>query len=104
MLGQPHMLAVLHAFDPSGRTPLRFRELESRLQISPKTLSQRLKTLVEVGFLTRRAYNEIPPRVEYEPTAKAGELRTVFEALEAWARRYTLTAASVVATTGKPRG
>ncbi|HTT14716.1 MAG TPA: helix-turn-helix domain-containing protein [Thermoplasmata archaeon] len=101
MLGQPHVLELLHAFDGSNGRPIRFKELESRLRISPKTLSQRLRTLVEAGFLSRTAYNEIPPRVEYLPTAKAKELGPLFDVLDRWARRNRLTAVPSVSVVGR---
>lgn len=72
------------------KQPLRFTELEDALGISPKVLSQRLKELVEVGLVSRQSYDEIPPRVEYEPTAKAKELDPAFQFLYAWAERHDL--------------
>ncbi|HKS59647.1 MAG TPA: helix-turn-helix domain-containing protein [Thermoplasmata archaeon] len=101
MLGKPHMLGVLHAFEGQNGAPLRFRDLEQSLHLSPKTLSQRLRTLVEAGFLTRRAYGEIPPRVEYERTPKAVELSGLFRLLADWASRNTLTAVPTVSVVGK---
>lgn len=101
MLGQPHMLGLLHAFDASGDRPIRFRDLQARLQISPKTLSQRLHTLVAAGLLSRTAYNEIPPRVEYAPTAKTKELAPLFDVLEEWARRHELKAVPTVSVVGR---
>jgi DNA-binding HxlR family transcriptional regulator len=101
MLGQPHMLNVLHAFEASEHRPIRFRDLQSQLQLSPKTLSQRLRTLVEAGFLTRTAYNEIPPRVEYSPTPKMNDLGALFPVLEDWARRHTMTTVPVVSVLGR---
>jgi len=103
VLGQPHTLRILHAFQASGGAPLRFSELQRSLQLSPKTLAQRLKTLVEVGFVTRHAYNEIPPRVEYEPSGKTGELSELFGALDRWSKRHSLTTVGEVATVGKAR-
>ena len=99
MLGQPHMLSLLHLF-ASAPAPLRFTELQSRLDIPPKTLSARLRALVQGGFLARHAHSEIPPRVEYEPTTKVRELMPLFEALEAWATRNSLTATTVVSMIG----
>jgi len=101
VLGRPHMLQILHVFQETGGAPLRFNELQSRLKISPKTLSSRLRTLVEAGFLTRRAYNEIPPRVEYQPSTKTEELSSLFAALDAWARRNTVHQVPVVTVVGR---
>ncbi|HZY70087.1 MAG TPA: helix-turn-helix domain-containing protein [Thermoplasmata archaeon] len=103
LLGRPHTLGIIHAFDSSGGHPLRFGELESTLHLPPKTLAHRLRVLVEAGFLVRHAYNEIPPRVEYEPTGKIRELGPVFRAMDDWARRNNLTAVPVVSTTGRIR-
>ncbi|HLB67587.1 MAG TPA: helix-turn-helix domain-containing protein, partial [Thermoplasmata archaeon] len=60
------------------------------LELSPKTLAQRLRELVQAGLLTRTAYNEIPPRVDYEVTQKAQRLRPIFDALAAWAAENDL--------------
>ena len=95
------MLRILHAFKESGGAPLRFNELQNRLGISPKTLSSRLRTLVEAGFLTRRAYNEIPPRVEYQPSTKTEELADLFEALDHWAQRNTVHQVRMVSVVGR---
>lgn len=99
MLGKPHMLGLLHAFCAASG-PIRFRDLEAQLRIPPKTLSQRLRTLVERGFLARQAYSEIPPRVEYAPTRKLMELLPLFAALDTWAKENTMTATPVVSVVG----
>jgi DNA-binding HxlR family transcriptional regulator len=70
--------------------PLRFNELEDALGVSPKVLSQRLKEFTEAGLVSRQSYDEIPPRVEYEPTTKAEELDPAFQFLYAWAERYDI--------------
>lgn len=78
------MLDILHIFH-SDPTPHRFVDIQDRLQISPNTLSERLRELVEAGLLTRTAYNQIPPRVDYSATEKALALAPVFESLTRWA-------------------
>ena len=67
-------------------------------------MSERLKALVEAGLLSRTAYNEIPPRVDYQVTDKARELRPVFEALCVWAEKHALvpTVAAPVITVTTP--
>lgn len=92
ILGKTHMLDLLHVFIHDSPGPHRFVDLQERLSISPNTLSDRLKELVKAGLATRRSYNEIPPRVDYEPTAKALDLLPVFESLAAWAARNNLKA------------
>src|SRR5215468_11869793 len=47
----------------------RFSELRASLAgISPKTLTDRLRSLEEHGLVERASYAEIPPRVEYRLT------------------------------------
>ena len=55
--------------------PVRYKEFRKLMKgISSKTLARRLKELEKDGILERRAYNEIPPRVEYKMTPKGQEL------------------------------
>lgn len=90
LLGRAHVLDILHMFVRESRGPLRFVEIQERLDISPNTLSQRLKDLVGAGLLSRVAYNQIPPRVDYEATEKALRLKKVFKALHEWAAENDL--------------
>lgn len=90
LLGRSHVMRILYLFLHEDPRPHRFVEVQERLGLSPNTLTERLKELVEAGLLTRRAYNEIPPRVDYEATQKARELDPVFDALLAWAERNDL--------------
>ena len=67
----------------------RFGEvLEVLGNISPKTLSQRLKMLEEIGFVQRQAFPEIPPRVEYRLTEKGLALIDIMEAIKLFGERY----------------
>ncbi len=100
VLGRPHVLEILYTFQGQPGKSIRFRDLQTRLALSPKTLSSRLRALVASGFLTRHSYNEIPPRVEYEPTAKAEELGRLFAVLTDWSRRNNLRAPRVVSVVG----
>ncbi len=90
LLGKAHVLDVLHVVVLEGGGPKRFVDLQERLKLSPNTLSERLRELVGAGLLTRTAYPEIPPRVDYEATPKARDLRRVFEALDRWASSHDL--------------
>lgn len=83
------MLNILYIFTTEPG-PHRFVDIQHRLSLSPNTLAERLKDLVNAGLLTRTVYNEIPPRVDYEATEKALDLRPVFDSLGAWSARHTL--------------
>lgn len=93
LLGKTHTLDILHLFVVQETTAtMRFVEVQNALKLSPNTLSERLKELMHAGLLARTAYNEIPPRVDYQATRKAHDLEPVFEALIDWAQRNSLTA------------
>jgi DNA-binding HxlR family transcriptional regulator len=89
LFGKAHAMAILSAFAFADE-PLRFSELEERLEVPANTLSERLKELVAVGFLRRESYDEVPPRVEYEPTEKCRGVFPAFGHLYAWAIEYDL--------------
>jgi DNA-binding HxlR family transcriptional regulator len=61
---------------------LRYGEIKRLIpDISEKVLVQELKNLVEVGILTKKAYSEIPPRVEYTLTEKGRRILPVIDLL-----------------------
>src|SRR5438105_8833228 len=62
--------------------------LEALGNVSPKTVSQRLKMLEEIGFVERQAFAEIPPRVEYHLTEKGLALVDIMEAIQQFAQHY----------------
>ena len=93
LLGKKHTIAILHQFAMDGG-PLRYSDLEEAIEIAPNTLSTRLRDLTEVGLLTRHAYNEIPPRVEYRSTDKTRDLAPAFWYLGVWTERHDLEPAS----------
>jgi DNA-binding HxlR family transcriptional regulator len=67
----------------------RFGALQQSLgAVSPKTLSQRLKFLEAEGIVSRQAFPEIPPRVEYNLTEKGQALSEIMEALRLFGERY----------------
>lgn len=90
LLSRAHMLDIFHLLAAEADGPLRFSEIEELLELSPRTLSERLKALTSAGLVERRSYDEVPPRVEYEVTAKARELGTIFDDIKDWTKRYDL--------------
>ena len=68
--------------------PLRFGKLNSLIPtISKKVLSAQLKEMESDGLLLRKAYSEIPPRVEYSLTDKSKGLLPILKQLSNWAER-----------------
>ena len=66
--------------------PRRFTQLRQALPgISAHTLTDRLRRFEDYGLLTRTAYGEVPPRVEYELTEVGLRLREVLAAMNTWA-------------------
>lgn len=67
----------------------RFNQLERSLRgISPKTLSERLRTLEEEGMVSRQTFAEVPPRVEYTLTAKGIDLIAVIDSLRSFGNKW----------------
>ncbi len=69
-----------------SRDSMRYKEIMASLTgISPKSLSDSLDYLSRAGILERRAYNEIPPRVEYSLTGAGVRLRNAVLPIIWWA-------------------
>lgn len=63
----------------------RFGELRDELiGISPKTLTERLRSMEQNGIVVRAVFAEVPLRVEYTLTPLGESLRPVIEALRQW--------------------
>lgn len=78
-------LLVLYALNRADG-PVRFKELQRGIpDISQKMLTVTLRSLEDDGYVSRKAYAEVPPRVEYELTALAHSLIPCFNALLGWA-------------------
>ena len=67
----------------------RFNELRGLMpNTTPRMLTMTLRDLERDGLITRTAYNEIPPKVEYALTGKGRDLNPLFEALHAWSETH----------------
>jgi len=63
----------------------RFGELRATLgEVSPKTLTDRLRFLEKEGVVSRVIHPEIPPKVEYSLTARGRSALPIIEALRDW--------------------
>lgn len=69
--------------------PRRFSELRVPLhRVSAKVLAETLRALERDGMITRTAYDEVPPRVEYELTPLGRTLFPTMEACRVWAAEH----------------
>ena len=69
-------------------TKMRFNEIEKEIGGSPKTITQRLRDLEGKGLVSRKAYNEIPIRVEYSLTEAGVALDSVFSTISNWVKLW----------------
>ena len=82
IVGAKWTLLILHNLMDG---PRRFGELARLIPGStPKILTARLRELEQLGLLTRTAYAEVPPRVEYRLTRQGRTLRPIIDSLERW--------------------
>lgn len=66
---------------------MRFGDIRRAIpDVSQKMLTVTLRTLEEDGFVVRKVYPEVPPRVEYRLTARAHSLFPHIQALIEWAK------------------
>ena len=78
-------LLVLYILDKSDKRSMRFKELKQFMpDITQRMLSMTPRTLEEDGYVTRTAYAEIPPRVEYALTERAKSLKPILDSLLKW--------------------
>jgi DNA-binding HxlR family transcriptional regulator len=69
--------------------PLRFTALHEQVAgISQRMLSQTLRALTRDGLVTRTAYPEVPPRVEYALTPLGRSLSEAVDGLVHWVRGH----------------
>jgi DNA-binding HxlR family transcriptional regulator len=69
--------------------PLRFTALHEQVGgISQRMLSQTLRALTRDGLVTRTAYSEMPPRVEYALTPLGRSLGEAVDGLVHWVRGH----------------
>lgn len=76
--------------------PIRSGELARRAGgISQKMLTQTLRELERHGIVSRRDYQEVPPRVEYSLTRLGVSLSDLIGQIEAWVTTHYARMASV---------
>lgn len=85
LLAEKWALLLIHML---SRGPARTSELRRQIGgISEKMLIQTLRRLERNGLVTRRAYPEVPPRVEYALTPLGASLSGPIKQLDQWVER-----------------
>ncbi len=80
VIGGKWRLQIVHEI---GEEKKRFGEMKRLIPaISEKMLIQELKNLTAYGILNRKAYKEIPPKVEYSLTTIGKEILPIIEQIE----------------------
>lgn len=87
VIGDQWSLLILREFFLEGSR--RFQDLQDELDVSPNTLSGRLKRLENAGILERKQYSTNPPRSEYRLTETGRALAPVMNALHNWGTEHT---------------
>lgn len=82
-IGDQWSLLILTTLAPAT---LRFNELHREIgDISRQMLSRTLKRLEQDGFIERKIYAEVPPKVEYKLSALGHSFLEPMQALIEWA-------------------
>jgi len=88
-IGDKWTLLIVTTLD-SGR--MRYTELQRHMPgVSQRMLSLSLRNLERDGLVSRTAYAEVPPRVEYELTPMGRSLIKPALALATWAMEHNAT-------------
>ena len=66
----------------------RFNELKRSVGAYQKVLTENLRSMESDGLITRTAYAEIPPRVEYDLTELGKTLSPILDAMVEWGVFY----------------
>ncbi len=89
LVGDPWVLLILRELREHAR---RFNELRAAIaNISPRTLSARLKFLEQEGIIVRTVIPETPPRVEYSLTEKGRALMPIITQLQEYGETWLAT-------------
>ena len=87
LLTRPWTLHILWTLSTNG--PMRFGVLRRQIEgISARVLTERLRILVEKGFLSRKYEPTIPPAVTYGITTRMRDISRVLDELEHLAGKW----------------
>ena len=86
LVGQKWVPHIIYELTNGKR---RFNELATVVGgCNSRTLRDRLRSLEQLGIVSRRIVETMPPWVEYELTAKGRDLADALSPLETWGLKY----------------
>ena len=86
LIGDKWKVLILRDLMPGTK---RFGELKKSIgNVSQKVLTAQLRDMEENGLVSRKAYAEVPPRVEYSLTELGRSLKPILDALQDWGKGY----------------
>ena len=87
LIGNKWQVLILRDLSLNGA--MRFKELQRSIgKVSQKVLTGNLRAMEESGIVRRKAFAEVPPRVEYSLTDLGQTLKPVLDAMRAWGEGY----------------
>lgn len=87
LIGNKWQVLILRDLSLNGT--MRFKELQRSIgKVSQKVLTGNLRAMEESGIVRRKAFAEVPPRVEYSLTDLGQTLKPVLDAMRAWGEGY----------------
>lgn len=87
IVGGKWKLLLLNCF--LEECPVRFGKIKSKMKgITQTTLTTQLRELERDGIISREAYAESPPRVEYKLTETGKTLMPILKAFSDWGENY----------------
>lgn len=90
LVGKKWTLCILHELYKGNMCDKRFNELKGQLgDITPKTLSTRLKELEKEGLITKTVDSStVPVKCEYALTESGKELMEIVQMLKNWGNKW----------------
>lgn len=85
LLGDPCSLLVLRDLQDD---PKRFGHLDESLGMSTRTLTKTLQRLTRLGFIERKQYKTLPPKVLYRLTHKGKALAPLLNEMRSYGKKY----------------
>ena len=86
LIGDKWKVLILRDLMPGTK---RFGELKKSIgNVSQKVLTAQLRDMEENGLVSRKAYAEVPPRVEYSLTELGRSLKPILDAMQDWGEGY----------------